>query len=200
MAQLMRIPILMVGEFNGSTGAKPYAVTRADLAPMVADFRKRPGGEMAIEYEDAATFPEHTAAGQPRPAAGFLKDLEDAPDAKGVLWGKAEFTPRALEEIRAKKYGYLEIATRNVFDASGKKVGLVLLSVSLASRPNLGRLPLALSDSLDLVEHELDWLVRQKMAQRPDLWYGSALKLVASENIELIRRRYALQGRLIGRD
>jgi hypothetical protein len=187
MAQLMRIPIMMVGESGGgSTGAKPSTVSRADLAFLVADFRKRPGGEMAIEYEDAAK--------QSKPVAGLLKDLEDAPDAKGVLWGKAEFTPPALEDIRAKKYRYLETTTQNAFDASGKKVGLVLLSVSLASRPNPGTLALDLSDSLDLVEHELDWLVRRKMTQQPDLQYGPALKLVASENRELIRRRYALQG------
>jgi hypothetical protein len=185
MAQLMRIPIMMVGEAGGgSTGAKPYTVSRADLAFLVADFRERPGGEMAIEYEGAL--------GQP--VAGLLKDLEDAPDAEGVLWGNAEFTPRALEEIRAKTYRYLETATQNAFDGSGKKVGLVLLSVSLASRPNPGTMALDLSGSLDLVEHELNWLVRQKMAQRPDLHSGSALKLVASENRELIRRRYALKG------
>lgn len=134
-----RIPIAVLGRFV--KGAQKFAITRQVLADVVENFRKRVA-DTVIDYEHASEFPE-VAQGQPIPAAGWLTAVEDAPDADGVLWGTAEFTPRALGMIQAQEYRYLspviDYGAKN--KVSGKPQGPTLLSVALTNRPFLESMP-----------------------------------------------------------
>jgi len=140
-----RIPIAILGSFQ--KGAQKFAITRATLAEIVRNFRARQA-DTVIDYEHASEFPE-AAAGGPIPASGWLKAIDDAPDDHGILWGKAEFTPRASELIKNREYKYLSPVID--YDArdkvTGKPQGATLLSVALTNRPFLEAMPaIAMSD------------------------------------------------------
>lgn len=91
VGRLKRIPLALVGRFVKA--GRKFSITRDTLAQIVKNFRKRPA-DTVIDYEHASEHPED-AAGGPVIAAGWIQAIDDAPDANGVLWGHAEFTPRA---------------------------------------------------------------------------------------------------------
>ncbi len=138
--KLVRIPLAVMGKFV--KGAQKFAITREDLLKLVENFRKRGTGEVVIDYEHASEFPE-VAQGQPIPAAGWLKQVEDEPDASGILWGLAEFTERAREFIQKREYKYLSPAINwGAKDkGTGAAQGATLASVALVNRPFLEALP-----------------------------------------------------------
>lgn len=142
---LARIPLALLGQFV--KGKQKFAITLATLSDVVANFRKRIA-DTVIDYEHASEFPE-LAQGGPVPAAGWITAVEDAPDADGVLWGTAKFTPRAAGMIEAEEYRYLSpVIDYGAKDKnSGKPQGATLVSAALTNRPFLEGLPaLALSE------------------------------------------------------
>jgi hypothetical protein len=136
---LKRVPLAKLGHFV--KGGQKFAITAETLSDVVANFRKRPA-DTVIDYEHASEYPED-AQGGPIPAAGWLKSIDDAPDANGILWGSAEFTPRAQQMITAKEYRYLspviDWGARN--KESGEPQGATLTSVALTNRPFLEAMP-----------------------------------------------------------
>jgi phage I-like protein len=141
---LKRVPIAILGNFV--KGAQKFSITRKTMADIVANFAKRPA-DTVIDYEHASEFPE-AAKGQPIPASGWIKRLDDAPDGKGVLWGYADFTDRAKEMIGKKEYRYfspvIDWGARDKH--SGEPQGATLISGALTNRPFLEAMPaLALS-------------------------------------------------------
>ena len=140
---LVRIPLVRLGRWF--KGALKFAITRADLGDLVKNFRKRAIGETVINYEHPD--PE-LAAGQPIPAAGWLKAMEDQPDGQGVLWGEAELTDRAREMIRAREYKYLspEISWAARDKDTGAPQGATLGAMGLVNRPFLDMPAIALSE------------------------------------------------------
>lgn len=156
LADLTRIPLAILGRFQ--KGSQKFAITKQTIFELVANFRKRLNGETVIDYDHASEFPE-VAQGQPIPAAGWLKEIDDAPDAKGILWGHAEFTDRARALIEAKEYKYLSPAihldTRD--KVSGEPQGATLGSIGLTNRPFLEAMPaIQLSEAwvADTTDHE----------------------------------------------
>jgi hypothetical protein len=142
---LKRIPLAVLGQFQ--KGSQKFAITRQTLSDIVANFRKR-GADTVIDYEHASAFPE-LAGGQPIPAAGWISALDDGPDADGILWGSAKFTPRAVQMLRDDETRYLspEIDWTARDKRSGKPQGATLLSAALTLRPFLDGMPaVALSD------------------------------------------------------
>ena len=139
-AQLARIPIALLGRWV--KGYQKFSITREDLSRLVANFRKRENGELMIDYEHASESPE-IAGGGPVPAAGWLRRIEDQPDAAGILWGVAEFTSRARELIANGEYKYLSPvlnwAARD--KATGEPQGITLTSLAMVNRPFLEALP-----------------------------------------------------------
>lgn len=147
-AGLVRIPLAMIGKWV--KGPLKFAIKAADLSEVVRNFRKRQA-DLVVDYEHASEHPE-VAAGGPVPAAGWLKQVEDAPDERGVLWGLAEFTAQARELIAQKAYRYLSPAIGwAVRDKqTGEQQGCTLMSMALTNRPFLEALPaLALSEGWD---------------------------------------------------
>lgn len=136
---LTRIPIAVLGRFV--KGKQKFAITKATLADVVKNFRGR-GVDTVIDYEHASEEPG-VAAGGPVPASGWLKAVEDAPDENGVLWGQAEFTPRAQEMVKGGEYKYLSPVinwgARNKL--TGEQQGATLTSMALTNRPFLEHLP-----------------------------------------------------------
>lgn len=141
-----RLPLAMLGvRYKGS---QKIEITRAMLAEVVANFRKRDTKELPIDYEHASEEPE-VAGGGPVPAAGWLKSIDDAPDADGILWGTVEWTPRAAALIAAREYKYISpFIDPTVRDnKTGKPQGWTLTSAALTNRPVLQGMPaLALSE------------------------------------------------------
>jgi phage I-like protein len=119
------------------------------VGQIVANFRRRPNGEIVIDYEHASESPE-VALGGPVPAAGWLKAIDDRADGAGILWGEAQFTDKARQMIAAGEYKYLspyiDLAARD--KETGEQQGATLTSVALTNRPFLEKLPaIALSEA-----------------------------------------------------
>lgn len=151
---LVRIPLVKMGRWI--KGALKFAITLADMAQIVENFRRRQNGELVIDYDHASEFPER-AQGQPIPAAGWLRSIDDAPDPAGVLWGEAEFTERARSLVKAKEYKYVSPAlTWAARDKrTGEQQGCTLTSIALTNRPFLEDLPaIALSEAGWTLEKE----------------------------------------------
>jgi uncharacterized protein YoaH (UPF0181 family) len=193
---IKRIPIAILGKFQ--KGSQKFAITRQTLADIVANFRKRKA-DTVIDCEHASEFPE-LAQGQAIPAAGWITALDDQPDANGVLWGTAKFTPGAARMIAREEYRYISPAIEyNARDKhTGANQGATLLSAALTNRPFLDQMPaIALSEwagtsqgthqskvsALAAIEAE----IREKQAAGTGMSYGTAWKLVASERPDLIR-------------
>jgi phage I-like protein len=136
---LTRIPIAVLGRFV--KGKLKFAITKATLADVVKNFRNR-GVDTVIDYEHASEAPE-MAAGGPVPASGWLKAIDDEPDGDGILWGHAEFTPRAKDLVKGGEYRYLSPVinwgARN--KSTGEQQGATLTSIALTNRPFLEQLP-----------------------------------------------------------
>lgn len=206
-AKLRRIPVAMVA--RGYKGKQQFALTREDLAQIVRNFRARGTGEVVIDYDHSTEFA--AGGGNAVPAAGWLKRVDDTPDAAGVLWGEAEFTERAAKMLAAREYKYFSPVivwgARSKMD--GEPQGTTLTSIALTNSPLLERLPaftmsdagwgsgqgepgahvMAASD-LQQFEAALVAMVKEKAAASGGkLQFYEALKLVAKENPEIDRRR-----------
>jgi phage I-like protein len=144
-AGLVRLPLAILGRWV--KGGQKFAVTRQTMSDIVANFRRRKA-DTVIDYEHASEFPE-AAQGQPIPAAGWLKEIDDGPGADGVLYGLAEFTPRAQELVRNREIKYVSpVIDWGARDkVTGEAQGATLTSLALTNRPFLEALPaLALSE------------------------------------------------------
>ena len=143
----VRMPIALIGTFY--KGKQKFTITRADVAAMAANFKKRGNGEIVIDYEHASEQPE-VAAGGPVPAAGWIVGIDPTPDANRVVWGEAKFNSRAREMIAAGEYRYgspaLDWGYRD--KSTGEQQGLTLTSFALTNTPVLDRMPaIRLSDA-----------------------------------------------------
>lgn len=139
VSKLTRIPLAMLGRWV--KGNQKFAITRETVKALVENLRKRKA-DVVIDYEHASEFPE-LAKGGPVPAAGWLKQVEDGPDDRGVLWGLAELTQRAREMIERAEYKYISPAIHwGARDkVSGEPQGATLTSVALVNRPFLDAMP-----------------------------------------------------------
>ena len=143
--ELVRIPVAMVA--RGYKGKQKFSVTRGDLDSIVRNFRKRGTGDLVIDYDHSTDFA--AGAGEPVPAAGWLKAIDDAPDANGVLWGRAEFTERATKMLAAREYKYVSpvVVWGKRDKDSGEPQGTTLTSIALTNSPLMEKLPaIAFSD------------------------------------------------------
>jgi hypothetical protein len=107
---LVRIPLMKLGRFRKGTQVIP--LTRQLISEVVSNFRKRKArgldvtaGDVVVDYEHASESPE-VALGGLVPAAGWLREVEDGPDANGILWGLIELTNRARAAVAARELRY----------------------------------------------------------------------------------------------
>jgi Mu-like prophage I protein len=159
----VRIPLAMLGHWVKSK--QKFAITRQTMADIVANFRKRKA-DTVIDYDHASEYPED-AQGGPIPAAGWIKSVEDAPDADGVLYGTAEFTERAQAMIAKKEYRYISpVIQWGARDKrTGEAQGATLACAGLTNRPFLDTMPaIALSDRewTELETDRVDAVTEQK--------------------------------------
>ena len=135
-----RIPICMVGTFF--KGKQKFTITRDDVATMAENFLKRGNGEVVMDYEHAAEFPE-LAAGGPVPAAGWIQSVDAEPDSDRVVWGDVKFTERAAAMLKAHEYKFgSPVLKWGVIDKStGKPQGMTLTSYALTNTPLLDQMP-----------------------------------------------------------
>lgn len=138
--ELVRIPLLKLGRWV--KGTLKFAITAADIPVLRANFSKRANGQLVIDYEHASERPE-VARGEGVPAAGWLHEIEERPDAQGILWGLAAFTTNARRRIQAGEYKFLSPALNwSVRDKeTGAQQGLTLTSAALTNRPFFDMLP-----------------------------------------------------------
>jgi len=198
-----RLPIAQLGVRY--KGKQKIEITRAMLAEVVANFRKRDTGEVPIDYDHSI----ETAAGSGDavPAAGWIKAMDDAPDGEGILWGTVEWTPKAAAMIRTGEYKYISpVIDPTVRDnRTGKPQGWTLTSAALTNTPVLQGMPaLVLSDAgrvrgtgqeegrvssneWDAVSVEVNERVKQTMAAK-GLGYGPAMQALMLADRDLWRR------------
>lgn len=136
---LVRIPIAKLGTWY--KGGKKFVITAADLQSVVSHFRAKANGEVAGDYEHGSVF--NAGSGDPIPACGWLKAIDDAPDSGGVLWGDVDFTEKARQMIAAKEYKYISpvIAWGAKDKATGQPTGAMLTSWALTNAPLLDQMP-----------------------------------------------------------
>jgi hypothetical protein len=142
---LMRIPLAKLGTWW--KGKVKFSITRADMASLVANFRKQ-ACDLVVDYDHSTEYAAGTGAAAP--AAGWLKSIEDGPDADGVLYGYADFTMRAREMIAAKEYRYVSpvIAWGKRDVKTGLQQGAMFTSIALTNIPLLEEMPaIALSQA-----------------------------------------------------
>jgi phage I-like protein len=191
--ELVRIPVAMVA--RGYKGKQKFSVTRGDLDSIVRNFRKRGTGDLVIDYDHSTDF--SAGAGEPVPAAGWLKAIDDAPDANGVLWGQAEFTERASKMLAARDYKYVSpvVVWGKRDKDSGEPQGTTLTSIALTNSPLMEKLPaIAFSDGWqteidrgDAAVKGQQRVVKLIMADR----VARTVRVVADDNTESI---VALEG------
>lgn len=140
---LVRTALARLGRW--AKGKLTFAITRVDLASIVSNFRKR-GQDVVIDYEHGNVY---AAPGEPVPASGWIKAIEDAPDGEGVLWGLVDWTEKARAMIAAKEYRFLSPvlnwATRD--NRTGEQQGATITSAALTNVPVLDMPAIALSEA-----------------------------------------------------
>lgn len=100
----------------------------SDCDLVVAAFLGR-GADLPFDWEHAT---QHRAPnGLDAPAAGWIKELANR---EGALWGRAEWTPRARQQLQDREYRYLS----PVFDyfPDTRRIAR-LVSAGLTNTPNL---------------------------------------------------------------
>jgi hypothetical protein len=213
--KLARIPLVMLGTWY--KGSRKFSITRENIRNAVANFRKRKA-DLVVDYEHASEYPE-IARGEPIPAAGWLKSVDDGPDAKGILWGQAELTDDTRTLVEEKKLKYvspcMDWTQRD--RSTGQPQGLTFTSIALTNRPFLDALPaLALSeirgmeegkqvavnydDDSNLVQIEIDRRIREMMAANRPMGYQAAFQAVMVADPKLADARWnAVQEQICGR-
>jgi len=200
-----RIPIAQLGVRY--KGKQKIEITPAMLADVVTNFRKRDTGEVPIDYDHAI----ETAAGsgEPVPAAGWIRAIDDAPDGQGILWGTVQWTTRAAGMIRTGEYKYVSpVIDPSVRDnKTGEAQGWTLTSAALTNQPVLQGMPaLVLSDAgwageargetqvnndeVSRFQTEIDRRTRQMMAANPRLGYQGAFNAVMQADPKLADERW----------
>ena len=205
-----RMPIAQLGVRY--KGKQKIEITRPMLAEVVANFRERESGEVPADYDHAIEIA--AGAGEPAPAAGWLKSIEEAPDGQGILWGTVQWTARAAAMIQAGEYKFISpVLDPNVRDnKTGDPQGWTLTSAALTNTPILQGMPaLVLSErgwdlddvrreeqqvqhnDGDGVQVEIAARVKQTMAAK-QLGYSEALRAVMMDDRDLHRRWLATMG------
>lgn len=87
------------------------------------------GMSLVVDYEHSTKV--IAPKGGEAPAAGWINDVAVRND--GSVWGRVEWTPRAMNSITSREYRYLSPAFRHSQD--GERLELV--SVALTNKPNL---------------------------------------------------------------
>lgn len=216
---IKRLPIAMIGVRY--KGKQKIEITRPMLDQVVENFRKRDTGEVPIDYDHAIEVA--AGSGPPVPAAGWIKSIDDAPDAKGILWGMVEWTPKAAKMIAAKEYKYISpVIDPNVRDnKTGQPQGWTLTSAALTNTPVLQGMPALVlsaaglvdgirrevgqvnsdySDGWNTIQVEIDRRTRQMMAGNPRMGYGDAFNAVMRADPKLPDQRWnAIQVEITGR-
>jgi hypothetical protein len=136
---MKRLPIAQLGvRFKGK---QKIEITRAMLAEVVANFRKRDTGEVPIDYDHA--IETSAGNGEAVPAAGWIKSIDDAPDGQGILWGSVQWTEKSARMIRAGEYKYvspvIDPSARD--NKTGEPQGWTLTSAALTNQPVLQGMP-----------------------------------------------------------
>ena len=190
---LIRIPLMKLGRFRKANQVIP--LTRQLMSEVVTNFRKRKArgvdntaGDVVVDYEHASEDPA-VAMGGIVPAAGWLREVEDAPDANGILWGLIELTGKARAAVAAKELRYTSPFIQEMKDkVTGEPQGATLTSVALTNKPFQEWLPaIALSDGWQEEGIDRPALANQKASKVSDTVFNPASSWDAF-SVELNRR------------
>lgn len=131
------IELLPAGpEINGRDG-RSWRLTNPNI---VVDAFKQQRVSMVVDYEHST---ELTASkGVESPAAGWIEDVQVRDD--GSVWGKVEWTPKAINSIVNKEYRFISPAFYHNADGNISR----LTSAALTNKPNF---------SLTALNSEQEW-------------------------------------------
>ena len=119
------IQLVPMGTFKGFDGRGPYTL-RKPLNVIAAS--KREKVELVIDRDHQI---DYAVPGTPVKAAGWIKEMQVREDG---IWGRVEWTERALAEIKAKEYRYISPVFMHKKD-TGEITAII--RASLTNHPNL---------------------------------------------------------------
>jgi phage I-like protein len=122
------IELVPAGVFFGRDGRGPFRLSKPE-AVIAATGALRMEAGIPIDYDHATDFA--APAGQPAPAAGWIRELAVR---GGAIWGRVEWTARAAAAISAREYRYVSPVFQ--FDPKDGTVTR-LLRAGLTNNPNL---------------------------------------------------------------
>jgi len=122
------VQVLPIGRAFGRDGRGPYVLAAEDVPAVIEATRRYAGKvQLPIDYEHAIDV---APKGTRTPAAGWITALQQRPDG---LYARVEWTPTALQHLKAREYRYLSPVFHH--DADGRVVRL--LRAALTQKPNL---------------------------------------------------------------
>ena len=142
------VELAYVGHWKGHHGGE-FTFKRSDFETILRNFRSHEN-PLPVYYEHISG--ESWGDGRPKPAAGWILDLDIRPRSNGdgsdALWAKVRFTERGAEHVKAEEYLFssVEVDFKGRDRVSGEPVGIVLQALALTNEPFLdGQQPLKLS-------------------------------------------------------
>lgn len=134
--------LVPAGSFEARDGRKFVSGSQAEMQAIVARTRQYHGTtDIVVDYDHQSVFGAKDGVGGTARAAGWIKQLEVRGDG---IWGRIEWTPAALEAIRAGEYRYLSPVIPHRKD--GRII--IILNAALTNTPALDLTAAAASSQL----------------------------------------------------
>lgn len=164
------VHLIPAGTFSGRDGRGPYHL---DAESVLAAFTAG-GIDLPFDYDHQSLSADDKAG--PVPAAGWIKELQAREDG---LFGRVEWTPRAVELLANREYRYVSPVFR--VDERGRV--LALLGAGLTHTPNLELTPVVQTQgdamTLEDLMERLIAVLNLPAATTPDELAAHLDKLVA---------------------
>lgn len=123
--------LVPAGRFEARDGRKFVSGSQSEMQAIIARTRQYHGTtDIVVDYDHQSVFGAKDGVGGTAKAAGWIKQLEVRSDG---IWGRVEWTPAALEAIRAGEYRYLSPVIPHRKD--GRII--IILNAALTNTPAL---------------------------------------------------------------
>lgn len=123
--------LVPAGRFEARDGRKFVSGSQSEMQAIIARTRQYHGTtDIVVDYDHQSVFGAKDGVGGTAKAAGWIKQLDVRSDG---IWGRVEWTPAALEAIRAGEYRYLSPVIPHRKD--GRII--IILNAALTNTPAL---------------------------------------------------------------
>lgn len=182
--------LVPAGSFEARDGRKFVSGSQADMQAILARTRQYHGAtDIVVDYDHQSVFGAKDGVGGTARAAGWIKQLEVRPDG---IWGQVEWTPAALEAIRAGEYRYLSPVIPHRKD--GRII--IIFNAALTNTPALDLTAAAASSQLSNLNLSDEGTDMEKILKALGLAEGSGEDAVLSAITSLMANGTAIAAAL----